>query len=134
MESKIFRALKLLILGCPFGKIAEEWYPLTSSKFLFLKYLLISKKLKSELKPFNKSFLLDYLGVSGRVVPQNYVQIVQTIVRKISTDIKKLDSYLKPLKNVLEVPFGGYGLLVPPNYVKIFFNLKSFHIKKSALA
>ena len=58
------------------------------SKYLFVKYLLISKQTGTKVELFKKLFFGGFIwgGVPRGVAPPNYVKI---IVCSISADIKK---------------------------------------------
>ena len=52
------------------------WHPQTMSKYLSVKYLLISKKVELYLEPIKKLIFGGSIwGVPGEVAPPNYVKI-----------------------------------------------------------
>ena len=63
-------------LGVHLGGSPGGWHPQTMSKYLSVKYLLISKKVELYLEPFKKLiFWGPILGGFRGMVPPNYVKI-----------------------------------------------------------
>ena len=108
-------------LGGPFGGSPGGWHPQTMSKYLSVKYLLISKKSRTLPWAVQKT---DFWGVHlGGPWGVGIPKLCQNIcLLNIYWYQKKVELYLEPFKKLI---FGGSiwgvpGGVAPPNYVKIF--------------
>ena len=105
-------------LGGPLGGSRGGWHPQTMSKYLSVKYLLISKQTGTQVELFKKLiFGGPFGGVPGEGGTPKLCQNICLL--NIDWYPKKLAPYINLIKKLMfGGPFGGVpGGVLPPNHV-----------------